>query len=73
MLISFSRRLVSDHVCAVFSARPFQLNVRANIAPETASALAHTIDAASLSSLARIEAADAVQTNGLGSALCSAR
>ena len=37
------------------------------------SALAHSEGAGSLSSLAMIEAADAVQTNGLGWALCSAR
>ena len=37
------------------------------------SALTHTDRAGSLSSLAIIEAADAVQTNGFGSALCSAR
>ena len=35
--------------------------------------LTHTDRAGSLSSLAIIEAADAVQTNGFGSALCSAR
>jgi len=38
-----------------------------------ASVLTQTHDAGSLSSLARIEAADAVQTNGFGSLLCSAR
>ncbi len=41
--------------------------------PPLSSALAHTDRAGSLSSLARIEAAKAFQTNGLGSALCSAR
>jgi hypothetical protein len=38
-----------------------------------ASALTHSDDAGSLSSLAKIEAADAFQTKGFGSALCSAR
>lgn len=38
-----------------------------------ASALTHSEDTDSLSSLARIEAADAFQTNGFGLALCSAR
>jgi putative DNA methylase len=37
------------------------------------SALTHSDAAGNLSSLARIEAADAFQTNGLGLALCSAR
>ena len=41
--------------------------------PNHTSALTHSEDTGSLSSLARIEAADAFQTNGFGSALCSAR
>ena len=41
--------------------------------PTGTSALTHTDRAGSLSILAIIEAADAVQTNGFGSALCSAR
>ena len=40
---------------------------------DLASALTQTDRAGSLSSLAKIEAAEAVQTNGFGSALCSAR
>ena len=38
-----------------------------------ASALTQSEDADSVLSLARMEAADAFQTNGLGLALCSAR
>jgi hypothetical protein len=38
-----------------------------------ASAVTHTDGTGSLSSLARIDAAEAVQTNGLGLALCSVR
>ncbi len=42
-------------------------------AVSTPSALTHTFAALSLSSFAVMALADAVQTNGLGSALCSAR
>ena len=40
---------------------------------KASSALTHSDAAGSLSSLARMEAADAFQTKGFGSALCSAR
>ncbi len=42
-------------------------------APVSPSALPHSEDTEIVSSLARIEAAEAVQTNGFGLALCSAR
>ncbi len=42
-------------------------------APPSPSALTHTDAAGSLSSLARMSLEDAVQTKGLGAALCSAR
>jgi hypothetical protein len=51
----------------LFGLYPFRLKRYA------ASASTQTEATGSLSSLARIEAADAVQTNGLGLALCSAR
>jgi hypothetical protein len=40
---------------------------------EAASALTHSDGSGTLSSLARMDGAEAVQTKGLGSALCSAR
>lgn len=43
------------------------------IAGEITSALTHSDDTGSLSILAKIEAADAFQTKGFGSALCSVR
>jgi hypothetical protein len=43
------------------------------ICQSSASALTHTDAAGSLSSLAKMDVAEAFQTNGLGAALCSAR
>jgi uncharacterized protein YdeI (YjbR/CyaY-like superfamily) len=78
-LIRFTPRKAHSKWSQINRTRALELIAEGRMKPsglaevQLASALTQTDATGSLSSLARIEAADAVQTNGLGLTLCSAR